>query len=81
MPNQKKTPEQLIEDLALMVGRGFAETKSDMKALRQEMNERFAVVEERLDRIEYLVTGQERRITILEDHIRQVATKIGLTFN
>lgn len=78
---KKKSSEDPIEELALMVGRGFAETRSDIQALREETREGFVQVEQRLDRVEYLLTGQERRISILEDHLRQVATKLGLTFN
>jgi hypothetical protein len=43
-----------------------------------------AAVEEkligRLDQIQFSVSGQERRISILEDRMRMVATKLGLEF-
>jgi hypothetical protein len=46
----------------------------------KHMDERFEEVFTRLDRIEFLVSGQERRISILEDRMRVVATKLGLEF-
>jgi hypothetical protein len=44
------------------------------------LDEKFAEVLSRCDRIEFLVSGQERRISILEDRMRVVATKLGLEF-
>ena len=70
----KKTADEKIDELALMIGRGFDE-------LRKDMNAGFAAVEQRLDRIESKVDGQDRRITTLEDRVRQLATKIGISFN
>ena len=70
----KKTTDEKFDELALMIGRGFDE-------LRREIKSEFAAVEDRLDRIESHVTGQDRRITTLEDRVRQLATKIGLSFN
>jgi hypothetical protein len=53
----------------------------------KHMDERFDRVDQtfqevfkRLDRIEFLVSGQERRISTLEDRMRIVATKLGLEF-
>jgi hypothetical protein len=70
----KKTTDQKIDELALMIGRGFDE-------LRREIKSEFAAVEDRLGRIESHVAGQDRRITTLEDRVRQLATKVGLSFN
>ncbi|HEX8339357.1 MAG TPA: hypothetical protein VF624_00470 [Tepidisphaeraceae bacterium] len=69
-----KTTEALIEELALSVARGFEETHA-------RMQEGFAAVNGRLDRIEFHVTGQEQRIGVLEDRVRQLSTKVGLQFN
>jgi hypothetical protein len=44
------------------------------------VDETFAEILGRCDRIEFLVSGQERRISILEDRMRVVATKLGLEF-
>jgi hypothetical protein len=44
------------------------------------VDQTFQEVFKRLDRIEFLVSGQERRITTLEDRMRIVATKLGLEF-
>ncbi len=72
MPN--KTTDEKIDELALMVGRGFDE-------LRGEIKSGFAAIEQRLERVEYHVSGQDRRLNILEDRVRQLATKAGLSFN
>jgi hypothetical protein len=72
MPN--KSTDEKIEELALMVGHGLNE-------LRDKIDAGFAAVEQRLERIEFHVSGQDRRITLLEDRVRQLATKIGLSFN
>ena len=72
MPN--KTTDEKIDDLALMVGRGFDELRGDIRA-------GFAAIEQRLDRVEYHVSGQDGRLNVLEDRVRQLATKIGLPFN
>jgi hypothetical protein len=77
---QKSTDEK-IEELALMVGRGFDELRADVKAGFVAVEQRFTAVEERLERIEFHVSGQDRRMTVLEDRVRQLATKVGLSFN
>ena len=70
----KKTTDEKIDELAIMIGRGFDE-------LRREIKSEFVAVEDRLGRIESHVTGQDRRITTLEDRVRQLATKLGLSFH
>ena len=44
------------------------------------VDQTFQEVFKRLDRIEFLVSGQDRRISTLEDRMRIVATKLGLEF-
>jgi ABC-type nitrate/sulfonate/bicarbonate transport system substrate-binding protein len=65
-----------------------------LKFMQQHIDERFDRVDgrfgqidqqfresiKRLDRIEFLLAGQERRIATLEDRMRIVATKLGLEF-
>ena len=46
-----------------------------------QVDKRFDEVDKRLDRIEFRVNGQDQRISVLEDRMRQVATKVGLTFS
>jgi hypothetical protein len=70
----QKTTDEKIDELAMMIGRGFDE-------LRREIKSEFAAVEHRLGRIESHVAGQDGRITTLEDRVRQLATKIGISFN
>jgi hypothetical protein len=71
---KKKSVEEKIDDLALSVAKGFDE-------VYRRMNQQEDRLGSRLDRIEYLVSGEERRVSILEDRVRQLATKTGLTFN
>jgi hypothetical protein len=71
---KKKSVEEKIDDLALSVAKGFDEAY-------RRMNQQEDRLGSRLDRIEYLVSGEERRVSILEDRVRQLATKTGLTFN
>ncbi len=52
-----------------------------IKGLTKHVDMRFDVVEKRLEHIEFLATGQEERISILEDKVRQLATHTGLTFS
>jgi hypothetical protein len=81
---RKKTPKANIpEDFPEIINH-----------LLKHMDERFDQADERftkidgkfddvfnqLDQIRFLVSGQERRISILEDRMRMVATKVGLEF-
>ena len=50
-----------IEELALSVARGFEE-------VRQDVNQGFADLHQRLDRIESKVTGLAGRVEVLEGH-------------
>jgi hypothetical protein len=83
MPKQKqekKTPEQQIEELALMVGRGFAETatKADIQVIAADVRGGFAAADQRLDRIELNTAGLSRRLDVVEERVLQLARKIGL---
>ena len=73
----KKTIDQKIDHLTKLI-EGLAEAVTEQFG---GMHRRFDEVEKRLDRVEFLVSGQDNRISILEDRMRQVATKIGLTFS
>jgi len=82
---KKKTTNQLVEDLARAVQKGFVEVKEEFKEVRQEIKEldqkvdkRFDKVEERLDRIEGFVTGHGNRLDRLEDNMLVVKTKVGI---
>ena len=67
----KKTVDEKIDELAISIGRGFIAVDDQFKELRKYFDDRF-------DRLEFLVAGQERRLTILEDKMQQVARKVGL---
>jgi len=57
-----------IEDLARMVKNGFEET-----AKRNEVNSRFDIVENRLDKIEKLILADhKRRIERLENDMKEL---------
>ncbi|MFA5392617.1 MAG: hypothetical protein WC306_03000 [Candidatus Paceibacterota bacterium] len=57
-----------IEDLARMVKNGFEET-----AKRDEVNSRFDIVENRLDKIEKLILADhKRRIERLEGEMKEL---------
>ena len=78
---KKKTVEEKIDDLAIMVGRGLEEVRNEGQAGVKAVNARFDVIDQVLERIEFQVSGQDRRMTVLEDRVRQLATKVGLAFN
>ena len=57
-----------IEDLARMVQKGFEET-----AKREEVNERFDKIEDRLESIEKLILADHRqRIEKLEEEVKEL---------
>lgn len=57
-----------IDDLAGMVQKGFEET-----AKRDEVNERFDKIEDRLESIEKLILADhKRRIEKLEDEVKEL---------
>jgi len=57
-----------IEDLARMVQKGFDET-----AKRKEVNTRFDIIEDRLERIEKLILADhKRRIERLEAEVKEL---------
>jgi len=64
-----------LDDLALMIARGFEETtkRIDLGTLEKEMNLRFSEVNERLDRIEkILFWDYKNRIERLEDQVKEL---------
>ena len=73
----EKTLDQKIDDLAAMTQRGFEAVDKRFDA----MDNRFDEMDKRLDRIEFHVSGHDRRIDTIEDKLRQLATKVGLKFN
>lgn len=70
---KKKTSDQMIEELALMVGKGF-------EAVTKEMRDGFVAIDRRLERVEFNTAGLERRVETAEDRIVQLARKVGLEF-
>jgi hypothetical protein len=76
-----KTFEEKLDDLAIMVGRGLEEVRTEVRESTRATTARFDSVDQGLERIEFQVSGQDRRMTVLEDRVRQLATKVGLSFN
>lgn len=74
------TTDDKIDELALAVGRGLEELRQQIREGFAAISTRFDAVEQRLDRVEFFVSGQDRRISIVEDRLRQLATKVGLDF-
>ena len=63
-----------IEDLARMVKNGFEET-----AKRDEVNSRFDIVENRLDKIEKLILADhKKRIERLENEMKELKELFAL---
>lgn len=63
-----------IDDLAAMVQRGFKET-----AKQAEVDKRFDVVEERLDKIEKLILADhKRRIERLEGEMKDLKSMLAI---
>jgi len=63
-----------IEDLARMVKNGFEET-----AKRNEVNSRFDIVENRLDKIEKLILADhKKRIERLENEMKELKELFAL---
>lgn len=57
-----------IDDLAMMIQKGFEET-----AKREEVNERFDKVEDRLENIEKLILADHKqRIEKLEEEVKEL---------
>ncbi|GEM_PF-5403949 len=71
MSGKKKTIDEKIEDLAVMVEKGFSRGEAELHAVEKRLTDRF-------DRIEFHMSTHERRIEILEDKMRIVSTKLGL---
>jgi hypothetical protein len=67
---------EILHDVLKHIDARFDQVDANFKRVDVRFDEAFT----RLDRIEFLVSGQERRLSILEDRMRVVATKLGLEF-
>lgn len=85
----KSSPDlpMTIEELSVILARSFEDLHGRVGKLDQHLEEKFAEVDERFDRtdktldqIEFFVSGQDRRLSVLEDRVRLLATKVGLDF-
>lgn len=68
---KRKNPDEKLDELALMIGRGFNELRDNMNAKFASVEQQLGGIEQRLDRVEFLVNGQDNRISVLEDRPSQ----------
>jgi archaellum component FlaC len=71
----KKIKNITLDNLARMVAKGFEETatKTNLKELEKEMNNRFGEVNLRLERIEKILFWEyKERIERLEDQVKEL---------
>jgi len=76
-----KTHITTIEDLAHMINEGFKTTasKEDIKEFRAEVQQKFELVESRLDRIEHLLIEEQRRkIENLETRMKKLEDALAV---
>jgi oligoendopeptidase F len=67
-----------IEGLAEMIQRTMA-SKEDIKEFRREVNQKFELVESRLDRIEHLLIEEQRRkIENLETRMKKLEDALAM---
>ncbi|MFA6552600.1 MAG: hypothetical protein WCT19_03835 [Candidatus Paceibacterota bacterium] len=72
-----KNKEMTIDDLAVMVQNGFAETAKNMDYKFDLVNGRLDGIDKRLDVIENInIAGQYRRIEVLEDKVLLIKTTL-----
>ncbi|GEM_PF-5675367 len=63
------TPKITLEELALMVKKGFDENSHQFRELRQEMDERFDAVDKRFDILEVKVDRLEVKMDNVESAV------------
>ena len=76
MAKKKRSVEEMINELAGITAKGFAQTVT--KDELERVIERLDKIDNRFDRVEFHMNTHERRIEMLEDRMRIVSTKIGL---
>ena len=72
-----------IDDLAVMVQKGFEETakKADMDLKFEQVGNEFKEVNKRFDKIEKLILADhKKRIEKLEDEIKEIKGSLSLIF-
>lgn len=73
-----------VDQLAGMMNNSFEHLTKKLDAIESSVGRQVHEVEqritERLERIEFRLTGEDQRLSTLEDRMRQVATKFGIEF-
>lgn len=65
-----KTVDQRIEELAIMIAKGFMESKEDLVQLRLELKTDIREVVQRLeDKVDIVLMDHEHRLKVLESHL------------
>jgi hypothetical protein len=74
-----------IDTLAGMMNNSFEHLERSLDAMDLKLTRQATDMEQRLtdrlEKIEFRLTGEDQRISTLEDRIRQIATKVGIEFN
>ena len=70
-----------IDALAGMMKNSFDHLEAKVDQIGVEMHEIENRLTDRLDKIEFRLTGQDQRISTLEDRLRQIASKVGMEFS
>ncbi len=70
-----------LENMITALGGNMSVQFAEMNKKLDANDGSFQEVFRRLDKIEFNTSGQDSRVSTLEDKMRQVATKIGLNFN
>ncbi|HUD44044.1 MAG TPA: hypothetical protein VMR41_00720 [Patescibacteria group bacterium] len=75
---KKAIKKMKIEDLAVMMAKGFDQASSDLKSFKTETRERFDTLEEKVDGIDEnvnaIITDYHPRIKILEEKVLGFST-------
>lgn len=76
----KKEPKKkiTIDDLAIMVGRGFSEVNENMNKGFADANSRFEKIELRLDKVEIKLVQIDYRLTQVEENQLDLKLRIDV---
>jgi septal ring factor EnvC (AmiA/AmiB activator) len=68
--------EMTIDELAVMVSRGFTDLQEQISSFRAEFERRLESVEQRLDRVEQRLDRVERRLDRVEQRLDRVERRL-----
>ena len=77
-----KKIEEMFEEMAEMIQRGFSEAyynfKEEIKEVREDIKSTEKRLTDKIDGIKFIFGSHDRRIDILEDNVRVINTKVGI---